>query len=46
MLGITEAFSPRFLRRYASLGEEMFTAFKSYIQDVKDGDFPNEKEQY
>ncbi len=46
MLGITESFSPRFLRRYASLGEEMFTAFKSYIQDVKDGDFPNEKEQY
>ncbi len=46
MLGITEAFSPRFLRRYASLGEEMFSAFKSYIQDVKEGTFPNEKEQY
>ncbi len=46
MLGITHEFNPRFLRRYLNLYEEMGNAFKSYIDDVKSGDFPNEKEQY
>ncbi len=46
MLGITQEFSPRFLRRYHNLYEEMLGAFNSYIDDVKSGDFPNEKEQY
>ena len=46
MLGITQAFSPRFLRRYASLGDEIFSAVKQYISDVKSKDFPNEKESY
>ena len=46
MLGITHDFSPRFLRRYHNLYEEMKGAFESYIRDVKSQDFPNEKEQY
>lgn len=46
MLGITQEFSPRFLRRYAALGDEMLQAFQNYIDDVKRGDFPNEREQY
>jgi 3-methyl-2-oxobutanoate hydroxymethyltransferase len=46
MLGITRDFSPRFLRRYHNLYEEMKGAFESYIKDVKSQDFPNEKEQY
>lgn len=46
MLGFTQEFSPRFLRRYASLGEEMLSAISQYNSDVKSGDFPNEKEQY
>jgi 3-methyl-2-oxobutanoate hydroxymethyltransferase len=46
MLGITQEFSPRFLRRYHNLYQEMLGAFNSYIDDVKSGDFPNEKEQY
>lgn len=46
MLGITQEFSPRFLRRYHNLYDEMFGAFQSYINDVKNLDFPNEKEQY
>lgn len=46
MLGINQEFSPRFLRRYASVGEVMDAAFRNYIDDVKSGDFPNEKEQY
>ena len=46
MLGITHEFSPRFLRRYHNLYEEMKGAFENYIRDVKSQDFPNEKEQY
>lgn len=46
MLGITTEFSPRFLRRYHNLSEEIMGAVKSYIRDVKTLDFPNEREQY
>lgn len=46
MLGITTEFSPRFLRRYLNLSEDVMRAVKGYIQDVKIKDFPNEKEQY
>ncbi len=46
MLGITNEFSPRFLRRYADLHGIMTDAFTNYITDVKSGDFPNDKEQY
>lgn len=46
MLGINEGFSPRFLRRYADLGNTIKDAVGSYITDVKSSDFPNEQEQY
>ncbi|MEO5571714.1 MAG: 3-methyl-2-oxobutanoate hydroxymethyltransferase [Bacteroidia bacterium] len=46
MLGINKEFSPRFLRRYLNLYDQMKTATEKYIQDVKKMDFPNEKEQY
>ncbi len=46
MLGITQEFSPRFLRRYHNLYEEISGAVKAYIHDVRTVDFPNEKEQY
>lgn len=46
VLGITKSFSPRFLRRYLNLYEQIFDASKQYIDDVKQRDFPNENEQY
>lgn len=46
MLGITQDFSPRYLRRYLSLGDEILSAVRQYSADVKSGDFPNEREQY
>lgn len=46
MLGITQSFSPRFLRRYADLGTAISEAVGHYVDDVKSRDFPNEKEQY
>ncbi|MCF8370349.1 MAG: 3-methyl-2-oxobutanoate hydroxymethyltransferase [Bacteroidales bacterium] len=46
MLGITQEFSPRFLRRYHNLFAEIKGSVESYITDVRSVDFPNEKEQY
>jgi 3-methyl-2-oxobutanoate hydroxymethyltransferase len=46
MLGINNEFSPRFLRKYNNLHDQMMTSFQDYIKDVKSGDFPNESEQY
>ena len=46
MLGLNNEFSPRFLRRYLNLYDEITRAVQQYIHDVRTGDFPNEKEQY
>ncbi|MGL4364888.1 MAG: 3-methyl-2-oxobutanoate hydroxymethyltransferase, partial [Bacteroidales bacterium] len=46
MLGLTEEFSPRFLRRYHHLHNEMRNAIVAYIADVRNNRFPNEREQY
>ena len=46
MLGINTDFTPRFLRRYNNLYNIIKDSVHSYIRDVKDVTFPNEKEQY
>jgi len=46
MMGITQQFSPRFLRRYHNLSKEIIDSVSHYIEDVKSGDFPNNEEQY
>jgi 3-methyl-2-oxobutanoate hydroxymethyltransferase len=46
LLGITNEFKPRFLRKYADLHSVMTEAVMNYISDVKQKDFPNEKECY
>ena len=46
MLGMTRGFSPKFLRRYADLNTIMTDAIGHYVEDVKEGNFPNKDEQY
>jgi 3-methyl-2-oxobutanoate hydroxymethyltransferase len=46
MIGMTHEFSPRFLRRYLNLFEDIKGAVSQYVSDVKTVDFPNDKEQY
>jgi 3-methyl-2-oxobutanoate hydroxymethyltransferase len=46
MLGITQEFSPRFLRRYGNMGEQMLSSIDQYVKDVRSRDFPNQDEQY
>ena len=45
-LGLNKEFSPRFLRRYLNLHDQILEATRKYSGDVKSLDFPNEKEQY
>jgi 3-methyl-2-oxobutanoate hydroxymethyltransferase len=46
MLGLTEEFKPRFVRRYAELAQDMRSAFTRYIDDVKAARFPTDRESY
>ena len=46
MVGLNQDFSPRFLRRYANIQGIRNEAIGHYVEDVKSGDFPSEKEQY
>ncbi len=46
MLGMNNEFSPRFLRRYLDLYDQMTKAIGNYVADVKSQDFPNANEQY
>ena len=46
MLGICTRFSPRFVRRYASMADDMVEAFEHYLGDVRSGEFPTEDESY
>ena len=46
MLGMYSDFTPKFVKKYCSLGETMTEAFKGYIEDVKNGSFPEEKHTF
>jgi 3-methyl-2-oxobutanoate hydroxymethyltransferase len=46
MLGLTEGFSPRFLRRYANLFDDITAAVRQYVGDVKSSGFPSAEESY
>ena len=46
MLRITTDFSPRFLRRYLDLENQITGAVEHYCSDVRSGDFPNDEESY
>jgi len=46
MLGIFEAFTPKFVKKYANLSTEILDAFTKYIEDVKQKRFPEERHTY
>ena len=43
MLGLNEAFRPRFLKRYAELAEEVRRAARAFTDDVKAGRYPGDE---
>ena len=46
MLGMFSDFTPKFVKRYAELGMVMKEAFKSYMDDVRTGAFPQKEHEY
>ncbi len=46
MLGIWQAFKPRFVKRYAHMAEDMVKAFQDYIREIKEGKFPEDVHCY
>jgi 3-methyl-2-oxobutanoate hydroxymethyltransferase len=46
ILGLFKDFIPRFVRKYADLSEILDNAFTKYIEDVKSGNFPDDKQTY
>lgn len=46
MLGMFSDFTPKFVKRFANVGEVMTSAFKQYCEEVKNGTFPSEEHEY
>lgn len=46
MLGMFSDFTPKFVKKFANVGEVMKTAFKAYIDDMQNGQFPSNEHIY
>jgi len=46
LLGLTPDFHPRFVRRYAELGEASVAALSRFAADVRAGTFPGQEESF
>jgi 3-methyl-2-oxobutanoate hydroxymethyltransferase len=46
VLGIFETFTPKFVKKYANLAEEMKKAFARYAEEVRNGTFPGPEHVY
>jgi 3-methyl-2-oxobutanoate hydroxymethyltransferase len=46
MLGLFQAFTPKFVKKYAGIAETEINAFKAYIADVKTKQFPSDDHVY
>ena len=46
LLGIEDRIAPKFVRRYASMKDDMVAAMTAYATDVRSGAFPSDEESY
>lgn len=46
MLGLYKDFTPKFVKRFADVGQQMDEGVKAYIEAVKDGSFPEDKHSF
>ncbi|NLY66588.1 MAG: 3-methyl-2-oxobutanoate hydroxymethyltransferase [Tissierellia bacterium] len=46
MLGMFQAFTPKFVKKYANIAEVVINAFKEYADDVRNGRFPEDQHVY
>ena len=46
LIGQFQAFTPRFVKKYANVAEVIIQAFREYVREVKEGKFPTEEHCY
>ncbi len=46
MLGMFSDFTPKFVKRFANIGDMMKEAFEMYCQEIQDGIFPSQEHEY
>ena len=46
MLGMFSDFTPKFVKRYANIGEVMKEAFQKYMEEIQSGAFPSSEHEY
>lgn len=46
MVGFTDAYIPKFVRKYANLYSTIHDALRTYIDDIRSGNFPGEEESF
>ena len=46
MLGMFSDFTPKFVKKFANVGQVMKEAFKSYIDEMQQGSFPSQEHRY
>ena len=46
LIGLSDAWTPRFAKRYAEVGREVVRAASAYVQEVKGGVFPSEAQAF
>jgi 3-methyl-2-oxobutanoate hydroxymethyltransferase len=46
MLGLSGDFNPKFIKRYAEIGESITNAVKDYIREVREERFPSDEHSY
>ena len=46
ILGLFDRFTPKFVKKYANLSEQILTAFEAYVGDVTHGEFPTDEHSY
>lgn len=46
MLGLNRDFQPKFLRRFAEIGEQAETGIREYVRAVKEGEYPADEHTF
>ena len=46
LLGLFQAFTPKFIKKYENLAEKTVNAFSEYVQEVRNSQFPEEQHTY
>lgn len=46
VLGVFQAFTPKFVKKYENIADKTIKAFTEYVKDVRDGEFPKEEHTY